>query len=157
MVDKSDAQLADIKKTLEGKQQIAAAAAKARADADAERAKKTEALKASEQEVTSATAAIAQAQKSSEAKKEALRKLDEDTQKLKKMMEDQFRQIEMRRKELESGASSPDASLLPSFTTPPPIVPRKSFKERSDPRRHRAFLRLLPCRCLPHLPLPPRN
>ena len=136
-LDKTDAQLAELKKALAEKQQTAAAAAKTRTDADAERARQADAVKVKEQEVADATAAIAQAQKAREANKEALRKLDDDAQKLRKAMEDQFRQIEEKRKALESGGVLPDASTGPTLSTPPPTpasTPAKSMPAATPSR-----------------------
>jgi serine/threonine protein kinase/formylglycine-generating enzyme required for sulfatase activity len=129
-LDKTDAQLAEMKKALEDKEQIAAAAAKARADADAERGKQADAVKASEQEVAAATAAIAAAQRAREESAAELRKLDEDTQRLKKSLEDQLRAIDEKRKALESAGVLPDASTGSHLATPSPVIPAGPSKEK---------------------------
>ena len=120
--DATDAQLAEMKKTLEDKQQAVTAAAKMRADADAERVKQADAVKASEQEVAAAAAALAQSQKAKDVKKEAILRLEKDAQQLK----DRIKQLEDERKNIENGATVPDAgaSLQPPPSAPPPSSSR---------------------------------
>jgi serine/threonine protein kinase/formylglycine-generating enzyme required for sulfatase activity len=135
--NQTDAQLADLKKALEDKQQAAAAAAKAHADADAERQRQAEAVKASQQKVAEATAAIAVAQKQSETKEKALQKLSDDADRLRKMMQDQLDEIAKRRAILEGGASSPEANPAAGAATPAPISSpalKKSTPAPATPR-----------------------
>jgi len=125
LVDQADAEVADMKKALEAKQELVATTAKARSDADAERVKQTEAVKASEQQVAEATAAIEHARQAVKANQDALKKLNDDAEKLQKAMQEQLRQIEIQKKLLESGGALPDAApaATPSAATPVPVIP----------------------------------
>jgi serine/threonine protein kinase/formylglycine-generating enzyme required for sulfatase activity len=157
-LDKTDAQLADIKKALEGKQQAAANAAKAHADANAERAKQADAVKASEQEVATASAAIAETQRAREASQAELRELDKAAQNLRKALEEQLGKIEEKRKALENGGVMPDASATPRLATPAPAIPANAPKEKPAPTPSRPSTSLFPSAATPAPnPLPVAN
>ena len=128
-LDKADAELAALKKALEEKQQAAAQGTKAVADADAARRKQLDAVTASEQEVAAAQAAIANAEKNRLAREEQKKELDLQVAALKKMMDDKLQEIELKRKQLESGVVEPA-----SPSTPPPAPVKSPGKSTPPPR-----------------------